>query len=121
MVDDLNNLAYILHRASYPDTVANYIFTVYDISRDSIISSRVVNSFGALQGCDFAEGKIIACYGLGNANVPNGITIYNSAGDILAKFELNLFSITELEGIAFNRSDDGIYVSLYNKSIYKVW
>ena len=120
VVDDLNNIAYILHRTSYPDTVANYTFTVYDITNASTISSRIVNAFGALQGCDYSDGKVIACYGLGNITVPNGITVYNSMGDIISTFDLNLFSITEIEGVAFDRNSTGIYTSLYNKSIYKI-
>ena len=122
VVDDVNNIAYILHRDDYPDTVANYTLTVYDITNDTVISSKTVNAFGALQSMDFVDGKIIAGWGLGSVTVPDGIAIYNTNGDIIARFDLLIFNITELEGIAFNRTlGGGIYASLWNKSIYKIY
>ena len=94
VVDDLNNIAYILHRTSYPDTVANYTFTAYDITNNSVIHSKVVNAFGALQAMDYVDGKIIVAYGLGTSAVPNGITIYNTNGDIIGTYDLDIFSLT---------------------------
>ena len=120
VVDDLNNIAYIIHRDSYPDTVATYTFSVFDITQNQIISTKKINAFGGLQSCDFQNGNILVIYGLGTSAVSNGMTIYNSVGDIVATFELDIFDITETEGCAFDRDSNGIFVSLYNNQIYKV-
>ena len=120
VVDDLNNIVYILHRATYPDTIDHYTFSIYDITNATMISSRIVNAFGALQGMDYVDGKIIAAYGLGTQAVPNGVAVYNSIGDIIGSFDLQIFSITEIEGIAFNRNGEGVYISLWNKSVYLI-
>lgn len=120
VVDDVNEIAYILQRDTDPNTIDTYNFIAYDYGNEQVINSKKVNAFSALQDCDFLYGKIIVAYGMGTEAKPNGITVYNTVGDILSTYDLDIFDITEIEGIAYNRTGDGIYVSLWNKNLYKI-
>ena len=119
-VDEANGLMYIFQRASYPDTEAAYNFIVYDYVNNQTISTRVIESFAAMQSVDYYQGKILMLYGLGTVAAPSGMRIYNTAGDVLATYDLSIFASTEPEGIAYDRENKKLLVSLYNKNLYKV-
>jgi hypothetical protein len=90
-IDDVNGLAYIFQRTSYPNTKENYNFIVYDYVNDSVVSTKkTTRAFGAVQACDFIDGKIFVLYGLGTTAVPNGYVVFNTNGGDL-RAGLNIY------------------------------
>lgn len=121
VVDDLNKIAYIFQRDSSPNTEAHYNFIVYDITNEQVISTKVVNSFAAMQAADFYNGKIAVLWGLGTNVAPSGMAIYNTAGDILCRYDLDIFKSAEPEGVFMERDGGGILISLYtSKKVYRI-
>lgn len=119
-VDEADGKMYIFQRASYPNTPADYNFIVYDYVNETIISSRVIETFAALQSVDYYQGKILMLFGLGTVVAPSGMRIYNTAGDVLVTYDLNIFESTEPEGICINRDTLDLFVTDANKSVFKV-
>lgn len=119
-IDDVNKIAYIFQRDSFPSTEANYNFIVYDYDNEQIVSTHKINSFAAMQACDFYNGKIAILWGLGTSSAPSGMAIYNTSGDMLAQFDLNIFASVEPEGIMFDRNTKNLLVSDVQKRLFKV-
>lgn len=119
-IDDLNGIAYIFQRDTRPNTETHYNFIVYDYVNEQIKSTKVINSFGAMQAADFYYGKIAVMWGLGTTEIPSGMAIYNSSGDMLAEYKLSIFSNVETEGVCFDRSTGDLLISLVNKKVYKI-
>lgn len=120
VVDEVNNLAYVFQRDSYPDTVDNYNFIVYDITNEEIKSTKKILAFGGMQAADFYNDRIIVLNGLGSASVPNGCRVFDTNGNILADYVFGDFSTVEPEGVCIDRSTHELYISFVNKQIYKV-
>ena len=120
VVDDLNGIVYIFQRNSYPDTVVNYNFIVYDYQNQQTKSTRIINAFSAMQAADFYNGRIAVLWGLGTASNPSGMAIYNTSGDILAEFTLDIFKTAEPEGVFFDRETGEILVSTISKAVFKI-
>ena len=120
VVDDLNNIAYIFQRDTTPSTETNYNFIVYDITNEQVLSTRVIRAYAAMQAADYYEGKIIVNYGLGTSTAPNGTFICNTAGDILADFNLSFIASTEPEGVFIERGEGTILISTVGKSVYRI-
>lgn len=119
-VDEKNMIAYIFQRSSYPDTIATYKFIVYDITNQQIISEKYIEDFSAMQSADFYKGKIYMLYGLGTSASPSGMMAYDTSGDVLAEYSLDIFSSTEPEGVCVERNNKQLYVSDVNGNLYEV-
>lgn len=120
-VDDINKLMYIFQRATFPDTLENYNFIVYDYANEQIVSTKKTTvAFGAMQAVDFVDGRIFVLNGLGTAAVPNGYRIYNTNGDIIAEYVLGSFATHEPEGICIDRDTQDILISFGAKVVYKI-
>lgn len=120
VVDDLNGIAYIFQRDSYPETVVNYNFIVYDYQNQQIKSTRVINAFSAMQSADYYNGRIAVLWGLGTNANPSGMAIYNTVGDILAEFTVKEFKNAEPEGVYFDRKTGELTVSVVSKRVYQI-
>lgn len=121
VVDDINKLMYIFQRESHPSTEENYNFIVYDYDNENIISSKKLNvAFGAMQGCDFIDGKIFVLNGMGTNALPNGYRIYNTNGDVIGEYVIGTYSTLEPEGVFVNRETKEIYISYGNGKVYRV-
>lgn len=119
VVDDLNKLAFVFQRDSVPDTVENYNFIIYDYDNQEIKSQRVINAFGAMQAADYYNGKIIITWGTGTVALPSGMAIYNTSGDILAEYNLSIFSTSEPEGVCFSRESEKLLIGIWN-TLYEI-
>lgn len=121
VIDDLNKIAYIFQRDSLPDTETNYNFIVYDYQNNQTISTRVINSFAAMQAADFYNGRIAVLYGLGENTIRTGLTIYNTLGDIISEFHFNILQGAEPEGVFFDRYTGELFISLADKTVFKAF
>jgi DNA-binding beta-propeller fold protein YncE len=121
-VDDVNQIAYIFQRDSYPSTEDHYNLIAYDYAKDEILSTRVLERpFAAMQGCDYLEGKIIVLNGLGTAVGPNYYLVYNTSGDIIQELVLGAFATQEPEGVFVDRKTKDIYMNMYaSKKLYRI-
>ena len=119
-IDDANGIAYIFQRDSYPDTEDNYTFITYDYVNDEIISTREINAFGAMQSCDFYNGKIVVVNGLARVTCPNGCRVYDTSGDILEEYSLDSFPNIELEGVYIDRDTQEVYISFVDRKVYRL-
>lgn len=120
VVDDLNNIAYIFQRDSNPNSITHYNFIVYDLTNAQVISTKVINAFSAMQAADYYDGKIAILWGGGTSALPSGMAVYNTAGDILCRYDLDIFASTEPEGIFIERDSGSILVSDVNKNVYRI-
>lgn len=120
VIDDLNNIAYIFHRTTYPNTIQNYNFIVYNYSTQTIISQKIINAFSSMQAADIIDGKIIILWGMGTLEQPSGMMIYNTAGDVLAEYNLTILRDKEPEGVCIDRTTKEIYISDISKNIFKL-
>lgn len=121
-VDDINKLMYIFQRDSRPDTAENYNFITYDYEHSQVVSQKkTTNKFGAMQACDFVDGKIFVAYGLGTTSVPTGVAIYNTSGDIIGEYDLQTFSETELEGICYDSDRQILLISDVGYNLYSIY
>lgn len=120
-VDDVNQVMYIFHRTTIPTTEEYYNFVVYDYANNQIVSQKkTTNKFGAMQACDFVDGKIFVVYGLGTEAVPSGFVVYNTNGDIISHFELERFKNKELEGVCYDRTTKTLLLSDVSKTVYSI-
>lgn len=119
VVDEVNNVAYIFQRDSYPDTEANYNFIVYDIANQQILKTSKTLAFGAMQSADFFDDKIFVINGLGTSTVPNGYRVYDTNGKILSEYFIGDFT-TEPEGVFVDRDTHELYMGLVNHNVYKI-
>lgn len=118
-VDDLNGIIYIFQRDTRPNTVENYNFITYDYINQKIKSTRIINAFSAMQDLDYYEGRIAVTYGLGTETNPSGVTIYNTAGDVLAEFKLEILASNEPEGVLFDR-ETGDFLVTTGATVFRV-
>ena len=120
-VDTANGYMYILQRDTRPNTESVYNFIKYDFVNDSIISTvQTTKSFGALQSCDFYDGKVYLTYGTGTSTLPCGLDVYDTSGNLLAEYTLEIFASTETEGLFVDRATGEILLSLYDKKVYRI-
>lgn len=108
--------AYVLLRN---DSTSPFIFHVVDLLTNEILLTRKINLYGAFQGMDYYDGKIVLIYGLG-AETPNGIVILNTVGDILYRYNISKVNNMEAEGVCVDRENGGIYFNAYDKILYKI-
>lgn len=119
VVDDLNGIAYVFQRDTQPNTETNYVFMKYDYVNEQIISTRLLPvKFGAMQAADYYGGKIAVAYGLATNELPCGIFVFNTNGDLLSEYSLDAFQSVEIEGICFDRTTKKLLVSDVNKVVY---
>lgn len=118
-VDDLNGLMYIFSRSSYPDTEANYTFTVYDYDNNQVKSTKILDSFYAMQSCDFCRGKIFVNYGLGYNK--NGYMVFNTAGDVIGSLNMDALDTYEPQGVFIDRTTDELLISFTSGHLYSVY
>lgn len=119
-VDDENGIAYIFYREDRPSTVAAYTLITYDYAHSQTLSTRKIKAYAAMQACDYYEGRIVVAYGLGTAVAPSGMFVCNTAGDILAEYDLNIFASTEPEGVCYDRETGELLLSLVNGNVYRI-
>lgn len=121
-IDDINHIAYIFQRNTSPGSGNEYYnFIVYDYNAGNILSSKKTTvAFGAMQACDFIDGKIFVLNGLGTSAIPNGYRIFSTSGEILAEYILPSFATNEPEGVFVDRSTKEVYISFVNQKLYKV-
>ena len=118
-VDDLNGIIYIFQRDSYPTSIVHYNFIRYDLKARKVLSTRRINAFSAMQACDFYNGKIAVGWGLGTEASPSGMAIYNSEGDILAEYHLEIYEHNEPEGICFDRKNKTLLHAML-RTVYEI-
>ena len=119
VVDDTKNIAYILQRESFPNSLENYKLIAYDYKNDVQISENTLNEqFGALQSCDYKNGKILVTNGLGTSELPNGCRVYDTYGKLCYEYSLESFSNHEPEGVFMDRNSNDIYITTVNKNMY---
>ena len=121
VVDDANDIAYILQRDTLPSTVSAYKLIVYDYANAEVVSEKAfARQFGGGQGMDFYEGKIFLAYGLGTSAVPCGLIVFDANGTILADYVLNIFESVEVEGVCYRRENKELLVSLANRNVFSI-
>lgn len=119
-VDEDNGLMYIFQRDTNPNYIGQYTFIVYDYVNGQVISTRKIESFAAMQSVDYYQGKILMVFGLGTQTAQSGMRIYNTAGDVLATFDLEIFRTDEPEGVMFTRDTFEILVSNVGKELFRI-
>ena len=123
VIDDVNNIAYILHTETVSaTTAANFEFVAYDIANEEILSRMTrYLPFRVLQfqATDFYEGKILLVAGT-NDNVNNHLFVLDLNGTALSNMKLSIFAGDEPEGVFLDRNNGDLYVSSYNKKVYKL-
>lgn len=119
-IDDINRIAYVFQRDTYPSTKTQYNFVVFDYANNNIVSTRKIKEYAAMQACDYYEGKILVAYGLGTTEAPSGLFVCNTVGDILAEYKLGIFATVETEGVCIDRDTKQLLISLLNKRLYAI-
>lgn len=117
-VDEDNGWMYIFQRQTNPSTEAQYNFIKYDYVNEQIISTRKIETFAAMQAVDYWQGKILMLNGFGTQAAPSGMRIYNTSGDVLVSYDLQVFRAKEPEGIIFTRDKGELLVSDVDKKLY---
>lgn len=117
-IDEENNIAYIIYRASLPDTVAVWEFIKYDITNTVILDRKYIDHFAAIQDCDFVDGKIMFAYGL--TSTPGGIFVYDTNGSKLCEYNLSSMNGVEYEGIFYDHTERCIKFTDVNGYIYSI-
>lgn len=118
-VDDVNMIAYIFQRSTYPSTQDIYTFIVYDYANEEIIKTKTLPvKFSAMQACDFFEGRIIVANGGGDVDMPNGFRIYDTDGNVISNYILGSFATSEPEGVFVDRTNMNIYICFYGKPLF---
>lgn len=120
VIDALNGIAYIFQRDTRPNTEANYNFIVYDYVNATVKSARIINKFGAMQAADLYNGKIAIMWGMGTAELPSGMAVYNTAGDMLAEYKLSVFANAEPEGVCIDRETGDLLISMTDSKVYRI-
>lgn len=119
-VNEDNGVMYIFQRSSYPSTVAQYNFITYDYVNGQILSTRKIESFAAMQAVDYYQGKIVILFGFGTSAAPSGMRVYNTNGDVLADFYIDVLADNEPEGVMFERDKNVLLISDVDKKVYKI-
>lgn len=119
-IDEKRNIAYIFQRDTSPHTEESYNFIVYDLETMTIISSTKTIPFGAMQACDYFEDKIIVCYGLHTDDLPNGIRVFNTCGNVLATYNIDDNIFNELEGVFVDKINGCIVISDTGGTLHKL-
>lgn len=117
-IDDVNKIAYIFQRDSRPNTDAQYNFIVYDYDNEQIISTRKINTFQAMQACDFFEDRIIVLWG--SSTSAKGYRVYDTSGNTLATYYLNSINSVEPEGVCIDRTTHTLLISDVNKKLFEI-
>ena len=117
-IDDVNKIAYIFQRDSRPNTDAQYNFITYDYENETIISTRKINTFQAMQACDFYKDRIVVLWG--SSTSEKGYRVYDTSGNTLATYHLPSISDNEPEGVCIDRDSEVLLISDVNKKIYEI-
>ena len=113
-VDDVNGIMYIFQRESRPNTEEYYNLIVYDyVNQTEIRRSKTYLCFGAMQGAEFVDGKIIVLYGSPGSSIPTGAFMCNTNGDILLTYHIKPFDDGEPEGVCWDKTNKCLLVSSY--------
>lgn len=121
VVDDLKGIAYVFHRETYPSTKERYMLTAYDYVNESILYTVQTSvPYAAMQSCDIYRDRIIALYGTGIEEKPNGYIVYNTKGEILGEYVLGDFSALEPEGVFIDRETHELLISYVDKTVYLI-
>ena len=120
VIDDINNIAYILHTETSGEVYSKFEFVAYDLTNEEILYKRYL-PFKILQfqAMDFYEGKILLLAGT-NDNIDNRLFVLDLNGTALANMKLSIFASDEPEGVFFDRDNGDLYVSSYNRKVYKL-
>lgn len=120
VIDDINNIAYILHSETSGEVYSKFEFVAYDLTNEEILYTRLL-PFKILQfqATDFYEGKILLLAGT-NDNIDNRLFVLDLNGTALANMKLSIFASDEPEGVFFDRDNGDLYVSSYNRKVYKL-
>ena len=122
VIDDLNKIAYIFQRDSYPNSEAYYNFIKYDYQNDIIISSEIFPvKMSAMQACDLHNGNIIIAYGLGTEPCPTGLIVCDKNANVISRYFIPQFDNEELEGVYIDRESLEVYISNVNKTCYRLY
>ncbi len=120
-VDDVNGIAYIFQRDSYPSTMTNYNFIAYDYVNEQILfTKKTTVSFAAMQAVDFINGLIFVVNGSGTVDKPNGFRVYNTNGDAVGEYVLGGLSTLEPEGVFLDRESRELYISDVHRVLYRL-
>ena len=114
----VNKIAYIFQRDSRPNTDAQYNFITYDYENETIISTRKINTFQAMQACDFYKDRIVVLWG--SSTSEKGYRVYDTSGNTLATYHLPSISDNEPEGVCIDRDSEVLLISDVNKKIYEI-
>ena len=119
VIDDINNMAYILHTESSGYGVDSvFTLTAYDLTNTEVLyTKKVPFTIRTFQATDFYNGNIILLAG-DNTNTDNYIYTIDLNGTALAETKLNIFASDEPEGVFVDRSTKELYVSSYNQHLY---
>lgn len=120
VIDDINNIAYILHSETSGEVYSQFEFVAYDLTNEEVLYTRHL-PFKILQFqvTDFYEGKILLLAGT-NDNIDNRLFVLDLNGTALANMKLSIFASDEPEGVFFDRDNGDLYVSSYYKKVYKL-
>ena len=121
VIDDRNNMAYIIRSDDGTVSARNYEFVVYDLANSQIVMRKNIEPFGWLQACDFFDGKVIVQYGGNDASgVLHGIRVYDTSGCLLSEIHLNVFTGSEPEGLCYDRTNRCLLVSDYYRYVFRI-
>lgn len=120
-IDDINEIAYIWQRSTYPSTEDIYNFIVYDYGNtQTIITTEITKPFSAMQAVDMCMDLIIVLNGLGTDTAPNGYRIYDKTGKVISEYIIGSKSSIEPEGVFVDRNTQEVYISFVDKKVYKI-
>lgn len=121
VIDENNHKCYILQRDTIPgDSDAYYKFICYNLTTGSIEFEKYVDKFRALQSMDFVYGRIFVVSGLATNDSKNELRIFNTNGDLLSKSYIGDIIPLEVEGVYYDRTNGGLYISDAGKGVAKI-
>ena len=122
VIDDINNIAYILHTDDSESTTIPQTFTfiVYDIANAQVMYTKPLPfSILMIQGMDFYEGKILVLAG-NNTNTRNRLYVLDLNGTAVGGMYLTMLDNDEPEGVFSDRGTGELFVSGYMRKIYNI-
>ena len=119
VIDEINNIAYILHTDEPSLTPpSSFIFVKYDLTNETIISTQQLSfKIENFQSAQLYEGKILLVAG-NNTNTNNRLYVLDLNGTIIGGMKLNIFADDEPEGVFYDADTGDLYISSYLKKLY---
>lgn len=119
VIDEINNIAYIIHtdepRLTPPSSC---ILVKYDLTNETIISTQQLSfKIENFQAAQLYEGKILLVAG-NNTNTNNRLYVLDLNGTIIGGMKLNIFAGDEPEGVFYDADTGDLYISSYLKKLY---